>query len=100
MEIQMAPKKIARHRSPNGSLRPYKDGDRWIAPRRVALPNGKTALIRGTGRTRVEAEARLRANVDKRVQVTPPSSGRGLRPGHRRGLDPALARQRQTTRHP
>ena len=75
MENQMAPKKTARHRSPNGSLRPYKDGARWIAPRRMTLPNGQTALIRGTGRTRVEAEARLKANIDKRIQGTPAIPG-------------------------
>lgn len=71
----MAPRKTARHRSNNGTMRPYKDGERWIAPRRVTLPNGKEALIRGTGRTRTEADARLAANIGKRLQSTSPVAG-------------------------
>jgi hypothetical protein len=69
-EHTLAPKKAHRYRSPNGSLRPYKDGERWIAPSKVTLPDGRVVIVRGTGRTRVDAEARLLINIDKRTGRT------------------------------
>ena len=54
------PKPRKRHRSANGTRRPYQDGKQWIAPKTFVLPDGSRATIRTTGPTREQTLARLR----------------------------------------
>ncbi len=49
-----------RHRSPNGQTRPYRDGERWIAPETITFPDGSTRKIRGSGATQLKAQDNLR----------------------------------------
>ena len=57
------PKPRKRHRSANGTRRPYQDGKQWIAPKTFVLPDGSRATIRATGPTREQTLARLRQRV-------------------------------------
>jgi integrase len=57
-----------RYRSANGDLRPYKEANRWVAPRMVDFPDGSRRLIRGTGKTRADAEKRLAEVIDLRLR--------------------------------
>lgn len=61
----MTQMKQRRRRSPNGQTRPYRDGDRWIAPETVTFPDGTSRKVRGSGATQLKAQDNLRRRVQK-----------------------------------
>ena len=57
-----------RYRSPAGLRRPYRDGERWVAPAQVTMPDGRVKLVRGTGVTQDVALQRRDALIERAVE--------------------------------
>ena len=56
-----------RHRSPNGSARAYRDGDRWKQKLSATLPTGSTVTAIGSGPTQQKAMQRAKQNLATKV---------------------------------
>lgn len=109
-----------RRRAPNGNPRPYRDGNRWIAPGFITLPDGSRRSVRGSGTTQALAIQHLemrvaRAEAERQLMAAELSRGPlfndcveewleskcangreyktvvGYRHAHRRWIEPAFA---------
>lgn len=66
----MAEKKSRRrHRSANGQARPYRDGERWVAPHRITFADGSTRKVRGTGSTQLKAQDSLKRLIAEATEA-------------------------------
>lgn len=68
-----------RYRSPNGSARPYRDGDRWKHRVSTRLPNGKTVTTIGSGPTQQKAMQRAKQNLAAKIADATAPVDRDLR---------------------
>lgn len=68
-----------RYRSPNGSARAYRDGDRWKHKVSAPLPDGKTVTAMGSGSTQQKAIQRAKDNLATKIAAAIAPADRDLR---------------------